>query len=506
MTRKLPPRVYEGKATRSRLWRSALGLSIVAAVFALATTAAASTSGTQSARHVVTTPATIPLHTAILDSLFSSSSPDRQEGLDMARGAGATYVRLPATWNNIAPSSQSSSFVPSDPTSAGYSWTQLDSVLANAEAAGLSPILDITAPPNWADTTQPSGVNAGTPSITALGQFATALATHYNGTVPGRPVVHVFQVWNEPNVSVNLNPVDPAVYRNMVNAVADSVHAVDANNLVVAGGLDPFGHPPSKKQKWYSTTPMDFMRSLLCLSAGKHPHKTCNATIHFDVWSHHPYTFGGPFGHSKNKDDVSLGNIGTMHSLLQAGVKLGSVITAHPVQFWVTEFGWDTKPPRSGAASVPLASRWTSESLYQMWRNGVSLVTWFLIQDYRSPSKYQSGLYFYAPTLAAAKPKPVLTAFRFPFVAYLGKKSVTIWGRDGTSDQQLVKVQLRKGAKGPWKTVGLVRANTSGIFKASLKLKATKKDWLRAVAPHSGTSLAFSLTRPTDPHVGPWGT
>jgi hypothetical protein len=505
MTREVWLRVSEGKATRHRLWRSALGLGVVAAVCALATTAAASTLGTRSARRVVTTPSTIPLRTAILDSLFSSNAPDRQQGLDMARGAGATYVRLPAIWNNIAPGSPPSGFVASDPTSAAYNWKGIDSVLSNAEAAGLTPILDITAPPNWADTTQPSAVNAGTPSIAALGAFATALAKHYDGSVPGVPVVHVFQVWNEPNVSVNLNPVDPNVYRNMVNAVADSVHAVDANNLVVAGGLDPFGHPPSKKQKWYSTTPMAFMRSLLCLSAGPHPHKTCNATIHFDVWSHHPYTFGGPFGHSKNKDDVSLGNIGTMHSLLQAGVKLGSVISTHPIQFWVTEFGWDTKPPRSGAASVPLASRWTSESLYQMWRNGVSLVTWFLIQDYRSPSKYQSGLYFYAPTLAAAKPKPVLTAFRFPFVAYLGKKDITIWGRDGTSNQQLVNVQFRQGAKGPWKTVGLVRANTNGIFTASLKVKATKKDWLRAVAPGSGDSLAFSLTRPKTPHVGPWG-
>lgn len=491
---------------RRSLWRSVLGLGVLAAVCALAAAAAASTRGESTSKHVLTTPTTIPLHTALLDSLFSSSSPDRQEGLDIARAAGATYVRLPAIWNNIAPGSPSSSFVATDPTSPDYSWAQLDSVLSSAETAGLTPILDITAPPNWANTTQPSGVNAGTPSITALGQFASALAKHYDGSVPGTPVVHVFQVWNEPNVSVNLNPVDPAVYRDMVNAVAASVHAVDPNNLVVAGGLDPFGHPPSKKQKWYSTTPMAFMRSLLCLSAGANPHKTCDAPIHFDVWSHHPYTFGGPFGHSKNKDDVSLGNLGTMHSLLQAGVKLGSVISTHPVQFWVTEFGWDTKPPRSGAASVPLASRWTSESLHQMWRNGVSLVTWFLIQDYRSPSKYQSGLYFYAPTLAAAKPKPVLTAFRFPFVAYLGKNTVSIWGRDGTSDQQLVQVQLRQGLKGPWKTVGLVRANTNGIFKANLKLQATKADWLRAVAPKSGDSLAFSLTRPADPHVGPWGT
>ena len=89
-----------------------------------------------------------------------------------------------------------------------------------------------------------------------------------------------------------------------------------------------------------------------------------------------------------------------------------------------------------------------------MWLSGVSLVTWFLLQDYPSPSPYQSGLYFHSSSLAAAEPKPVLTAFRFPFVAYLGKKTVSVWGRDATSDKQLVTVQLRHGTKGPWRTVG----------------------------------------------------
>jgi hypothetical protein len=50
-----------------------------------------------------------------------------------------------------------------------------------------------------------------------------------------------------------------------------------------------------------------------------------------------------------------------------------------------------------------------------------------------------------------------------------------------------------------------VRANGSGIFKASLKLKVTKKDTMRAVATDSGKSLAFSLTVPHAPHIGPWG-
>ena len=291
----------------------------------------------------------------------------------------------------------------------------------------------------------------------------------------------------------------------MVNAVATSAHAVDSKNLVVAGDLDPFGHPAGKKQKWYSVAPLAFMRSLLCLSKGAHPHATCHTPVHFDVWSHHPYTFGGPFGHASHPDDVELGDLPRMRALLRAGVRLHHVVSAHPVQFWVTEFGWDTNPPRRHAASLGLASRWTAESLYQMWRSGVSLVTWFDLQDRKSPSPYQSGLYFHSRSLGQAHPKPVLTAFRFPFVAYLHGSTVSIWGRDATSEKERVTIQLRHGKSGSWRSVGFVSSNASGIFRATLKRHSTKKDWLRAVAPGSGKSLPFSLTVPHASHIGPWG-
>ena len=49
---------------------------------------------------------------------------------------------------------------------------------------------------------------------------------------------HVYQVWNEVNNSLYLDPVKASTYRAMVNAVSDAVHAVDAGNLVVAGDLD----------------------------------------------------------------------------------------------------------------------------------------------------------------------------------------------------------------------------------------------------------------------------
>jgi hypothetical protein len=434
-------------------------------------------------------------------ALFDLKNLKNARAFALTRDAGAQYVRLIARWSSIAPASPSD---PSDPTSPGYSWDSLDAMVEAADAAGLTPYLDITGTPQWAYARQPDGVNGGSPKTAELGKFATALATHYDGQ-NGLPAVSLFEVWNEPNLSLDLAPANASTYRKMVNAVAASVHAVDSKNVVVAGGLDPFGHRKSRKQKWNSVRPLAFMRSLLCLSKGLHPHTTCSKKVHFDVWSHHPYTFGGPFGHARLPDDVSLGDLPKMRTLLQAGVRLQRVVSAHPVQFWVSEFAWDTSPPRRGAAPVALAARWTAESLYSAWHSGVSLLTWFGLEDQKSPSPYQSGLYFHSRSLQNPRPKSVLTAFRFPFVAYLHRSTVSVWGRDATSDTERVAIQQKHGKHGAWQTVGYVVANDNGIFRAALKVSATKQDWLRAVAPGSGKSLAFSLTVPHHPHIGPWG-
>jgi hypothetical protein len=477
------------------------------ALFAVATLAflaiAASSSSAAGLGHrVYKTPSTRPLRTALVDP-FDLNRPNAP-AFALTRSAGAQYVRLTVPWSSVAPVDPPAGFDASNPTSPGYSWGGLDATVEAAEAADLAPILDIVGTPTWAYANQPDGVNGGSPEPAALGQFAQALASHFDGE-NGSPLVSVFEVWNEPNLSLNLFPAAASVYRAMVNAVAASVHAVDPSNLVVIGGLDPFSHGKTKKRSWYSVAPLAFMRSLLCVSKGAHPSSTCSQKVDFDVWSHHPYTYGGPFGHARLADNVELGDLPKMRAVLQAGARLDHVVSTNPVQFWVTEFSWDSSPPRRSAAPMALAARWTAESLYQSWHSGVSLLTWFGLEDQTGQSPYKSGLYFHADSLENARPKPVLTAFRFPFVAYLHRRTVRVWGRDATSDQERVTVQFRHGKSGRWRTVGTVVSNASGIFEATLKLKATKKDWLRASAPGSGKALAFSLTVPHHPNIGPWG-
>jgi Cellulase (glycosyl hydrolase family 5) len=448
-----------------------------------------------------TTKGTLPLRTALLDP-FTFTGAQQAPALKMARAAGASYLRLVVAWSSIAPTTRPDDFVPTDPASPYYPWGWLDTSVTAIEADGMTPILDITSAPNWGLSRQGKGAQAGAPSATALAAFATAVATRYDGS-NGEPPVHVFQVWNEPNLSLDLSPVSAAsVYRGMVNAFAAAVHKVDPANLVVAGALDPF---ENLAKTFVSQAPLAFMRSFLCLSKGSHPHATCSTKVHFDIWSHHPYTFGGPFGHAKRTDDVSLGDLPKMRALLKTAVKLHRIVSSHSVQFWVTEFGWDTNPPRKHAAPLSLEARWTSEALYQMWHSGVSLVTWFLLQDQPSPSPYQSGLFFHSKSVGQARAKPMRTAFRFPFVAYLGKGTVRIWGRDATSAKALVTIARRHGAQGAWRTVARVHTNRYGIFVATLRLKATATDWMRATAPGSGNSLAFSLTVPKNQRYGPWG-
>jgi hypothetical protein len=446
----------------------------------------------------VTTGSTLPLRTGLQDPLLQGSQANLADS--MASDAGVTNLRLIVSWKSVAPANLPQNWDPTDPNSPYYSWGALDAAVSAAQSNGLTPMLNLSSPPSWGYFVQPTASTGGQPKIDALGAFATALARRY-------PTVHIFEVWNEPNFNLNLSPQDPVYYRSMVNAVADAVHAVNPANLAVAGELAPFKHSPSGADKNSVTSPLDFMSKMLCLSGPTNPTRTCNAVAHFDVWSHHPYSDTGPFGHAKAHGGIELGDLPAMKALLDAAEQLGAISSAKPVQFWVTEFGWSSKPPNHHGAPMGLETRWVAESLYQIWNSGATLATWFLLQDMPATTPFQSGLYFGSPSLINATNKPYLQSFLFPFVAYLKSKGkVLIWGRVGTSDKRDVTIQEKNGSS--YKDVATITSNAYGIFTATLSLGAKTKDVLRASAPGSGVSVQFALKPPSNEnlHVNPFAS
>lgn len=393
--------------------------------------------------------------------------------------AGARLVRISYQWSSIAPAGNEmpADFDPGNPADPHYNWTNLDTLIQEATGAGLQPILEIHSAPVWAQGTASNRPLTGggyKPSVAAFGTFMSAAATRYSGSFATGtystilPRVRYWAIWNEPNLRKYLSPqvvgqkaVAPATYRALLNAGANAVHGVAASNVVIGGETSPFGAPPSQRAR-----PLKFMEQVLCVSdkpdkrvngAWTYKYKSaCKTKVKFDIWSQHPYTEGGPTVKANTHGDLPLGNMSDMRDVLNTAVRANHVVAPHGVRLWITEFSWDSKPPDPGGVPTALEARWVSQTLYQLWKTGVSMLTWFIVRDQPYPdSFYQSGLYTYSPGNSddptLDRPKPALTAFRFPFVAVpVSKAAATIWGRTPDSSWTVSRSSASPAVNGNW--------------------------------------------------------
>jgi hypothetical protein len=444
-----------------------------------------------------------PLGTGFLDPIaFGGPSADRS--ILRAQRAGATLVRLFVAWKGVAPEPPAD---PQDPEDPAYRWQSIDQQVVGAVRGGLDPLVYISASVPWARGAA-VGLPGTWPSPARFADFARATARRYSGTfrptgttVP-LPRVRFWQAWNEPNAGRELAPqrvngrsVSPAQYRRMVNAFADAVHGVNSSNLVVAGGLGPFGHDSKDIQV---VAPMQFMSTLLCVSLQAPHRKTCSQHTRFDVWAHHPYSNGGPNWHAHDANDASIGDLFEMRALLRAAERAGTIISARAPEFWVTEFSWDTNPPDPKGVPSALHARWVAEALYRMWHAGVSAVIWFRLQDDPlNQTPYQSGFF-----TAGGQAKHSLEAFRFPFVAFRAGRGVSVWGRTPFGKSASVIVERQAGKR--WISIARLRADRNGIFSQPLSAQATTALRARLVSS-SETSIPFSLTVPPDRPTTPFG-
>ena len=412
--------------------------------------------------------ATRPLELGFTDTTFAT--PGGAVWLQRSAAAGAGIVRIDVGWPVSDAVRRPVGFNARNPADPHYDFTQDDAAIKAAAADGLRVLAVFTGAPRWArGTRSPGGRVAGSwrPDPQAVGDYGIALATRYSGrypdpAAPGHmlPRVAALQVWNEPNLSLYLSPqwsggraVAPVLYRRMLNAVYRGVKAVDPHALVVAAGTAPFGDPPGGQR----LPPVDFWRDLLCLTqagAGLQAAR-CPDPVHFDVFAHHPYSVGSPTASALEPDDVSIPDLGKLTRLVQAAERVGTVLPreAHPL--WITEVSYDSRPPDPQGVPILEQARWLEQTLAELWREGAQAVFWNQVGDQPPIPSYgataQSGVYY-----LGGRPKPALTAFRFPLVAWrTGRSTLEVWGRAPASGRLVV--QMRAGSA--WKPVRTLQVN-----------------------------------------------
>jgi hypothetical protein len=206
----------------------------------------------------------------------------------------------------------------------------------------------------------------------------------------------------------------------------------------------------------------------------------CSGPVNFDVFGHHPInnTGGGPLQSGPSRYDASTPDLGRVVSVLRGAEKAGTTNGGkHPV--WVSEFWWDSKPPNPVGAKLATQARWIEQSLYLFWKAGATLAINFQIADSTLRSDvhagFQSGVYF-----SDGRPKPSLTAFRFPFVTNRTTQTkLEAWGKAPESGKLLI--QRQQGSR--WRTVKKLQVSKGAVFDTSLRLSGKQR--LRATVGSS---------------------
>jgi Cellulase (glycosyl hydrolase family 5) len=419
------------------------------------------------------TPAARALDLGFSDGAFTQ--PDAQTWLQRSVAAGADMVRIDIGWVAPQTAQRPPGFNARNPADPHYNFTQADTSIKLATQLGLRVLVTFTGAPPWAEGPgRPPGAQPGSwrPSPSALEDYGAAIAKRYSGGFPDPadpghmlPRVAAFQVWNEPNLSLYLSPqwsngraAAPVLYRQMLNAFYRGVKSVNPRAVVVTAGTAPFGDPGEGSR----IPPVTFWRDVLCLkTAGSGlAAASCPDPAHFDVLAHHPYAVGSPTTPALDPGDVSIADLAKLTTLLRAAERFGTALPRERRPLWITEVDYNSYPPDPGGVPINEQARWLEQTLAVLSREGAQAIFWEQVGDQPPIPSYgataQSGVYY-----LDGQPKPALSAYRFPFVAWrMGRSSLDVWGRAPASGRLLV--QQLAGSR--WKTIRRLNERRDATF------------------------------------------
>jgi hypothetical protein len=293
------------------------------------------------------------------------------ERVNLLAATGARIARVDFLWSDIAPTRPVD---PDDPASSGYDFARADAILRAFARKGITPIVSVYSSPAWAagGLGAPDGgpVNPNAPDPTEFGRFMGALARRYDGRfrASGRrlPRLRYFEIWNEPDLSVYLQPQHDAGgrpvaldrYAAMVRAAYPRIKRAQRDAVVLVGS----GAPRSSTSEG-GISALDWLRGLRA------------RRVPLDAYSQHIYPAAPPLVEANAVPSWS-----SLPLILDEVAKFPG-----GVPLFITEAGYTTAPTTVRKTSVTEQEQ--ADYLKQIYSlseikdRRVAVVVWFNLQD-----------------------------------------------------------------------------------------------------------------------------
>jgi hypothetical protein len=318
-------------------------------------------------------------------------------------------------------------------------------------------------------------------------------------------------------------PTSPQVYRGLVDAAWGAFQQTGhARDTILIGETAPKGMLEASDVT-RSLDPARFVRELYCLDDNLQLYQGTSAQVRgcptvdqsatfvrehpalfvASGWAHHPYELSRTPDSAPNHSEswVTLGNLRDLTRLLRRIRARYAQPTEPAVRLYVTQYGYQTKPPDPNGVTPELQAEYTNQAEYLTWANrAVYTLGQFPLVDAGPPvaTTPQSGL-----RTAAGARKPAFDAYVLP--VWLPSPTVkpghklSVWGlvRAAPRNRRVqVSIQVRRKGSGTW--VRVARHATSGP-RAYLDttIPVTRSGDVRLVwNGHHSRAAAFTVKAP----------
>ncbi|HEY1689615.1 MAG TPA: cellulase family glycosylhydrolase [Solirubrobacteraceae bacterium] len=348
---------------------------------------------------------------------------------------GVHAIRVEMSWSSVAPGATAKnkpSFNATNP--AYYDWGESEQLINEVHKLGWQVLLTVSSPvPRWA-TSNKKEPYVTMPDDRDFKEFMTAVGKKF------RSEVTVYSIWNEPNEHGELQPqfnskgepIAGRIYRGLFQAGYEGLHASGLGKpIVLMGETSPGGATKLTKNvpSWSGIAPLTFLRNALCLNTQYKRAPSCGM-LKASGYAQHPYALDnqGPFDVPDQQENVTLGTIGRLTTVLNKAAKAGAVKANLPI--YLTEYGVVSKPNKSATAvSTETQADYDAISERLAWANPrVAAFSQYLLEDdltYRGENEvsFQTGLEY-----SNGGKKPAYNGFMLPLTVTPTQGGYNLWG------------------------------------------------------------------------------